>query len=147
MGMFDTIHFEKPIACAVCQAEIPSIQTKAFDCALDDFRIGDCIGHAEEIRIVRESLYCTACLTASVCGHWRRTWVSRRLPSRASLMAQARLVRKWRFVWPRRSAGRRRAGLPCSTTTIYGRPARSRISRMSGISSLPPNGAAFPPPH
>lgn len=104
MGMFDTIHFEKPIACAVCQAEIPSIQTKAFDCALDDFRIGDCIGHAEEIRIVRESLYCTACLTASVCGHWRRTLVSRRLPSRASLMVQARLVRKWRFVWPRPKA-------------------------------------------
>jgi len=63
MGMFDTIHFEKPIACAVCQAEIPSIQIKAFDCALDDFRIGDCIGHAEEIRIVRESLYCNACRT------------------------------------------------------------------------------------
>jgi hypothetical protein len=63
MGMFDTIHFEKPIACAVCQAEIPSIQTKAFECALDDFRIGDCVGHAEEIRIVRESLYCNACRT------------------------------------------------------------------------------------
>lgn len=61
MGMFDTIHFEKPIACAACQAEIPSTQTKAFDCTLDDFCIGDCIGHAEEIRIVRESLFCNAC--------------------------------------------------------------------------------------
>jgi hypothetical protein len=63
MGMFDTIHFEKPIACASCQAEISSIQTKAFDSALDDFRIGDCVGHAEELRIVRESLYCNACRT------------------------------------------------------------------------------------
>ncbi|MBP1464217.1 hypothetical protein EYB53_000715 [Candidatus Chloroploca sp. M-50] len=32
-----------------------------FDCALDDFRIGDCVGHAEELRVVRERLYCTAC--------------------------------------------------------------------------------------
>lgn len=63
MGMFDTIHFEKPIPCAGCRAEISSTQTKAFDCALDDFRIGDCVGHAEEIRIVRESLYCNACRT------------------------------------------------------------------------------------
>jgi len=61
MGMFDTIHFEKPIPCAACQAQIGSIQTKAFDCALDDFRIGDCVGHAEELRIVRESLFCDAC--------------------------------------------------------------------------------------
>lgn len=61
MGMFDTIHFERPITCAACQAEIPSTQTKAFECSLDDFRLGDCVGHAEEIRIVREDLYCHAC--------------------------------------------------------------------------------------
>jgi hypothetical protein len=61
MGMFDTIHFEQPIACAICQAPIPSTQTKAFECTLDNFRIGDCIGHAEEIHIVREGLYCNAC--------------------------------------------------------------------------------------
>ncbi len=69
MGMFDTIHFEKPFACAACQAEIPSTQTKAFDCALDDFRIGDCVGHAEEIRIVRESLFC------DVCHVFDRQWI------------------------------------------------------------------------
>ena len=61
MGMFDTIHFEQPIACVVCQAPILSTQTKAFECTLDNFRIGDCIGHAEEIHIVREGLYCDAC--------------------------------------------------------------------------------------
>ena len=61
MGMFDTIHFEQPIACVACQASIPSTQTKAFECVLDDFHIGDCIGHAEEIHIVREGLYCNAC--------------------------------------------------------------------------------------
>ena len=61
MGMFDTIYFEQPIACAVCQAPISSTQTKSFECLMDDFRIGDCIGHAEEIRLVREGLYCEAC--------------------------------------------------------------------------------------
>lgn len=61
MGMFDTIHFEQPIACVVCQAPIVSTQTKAFDCTLDNYRIGDCIAHAEEIRVVREDLYCDAC--------------------------------------------------------------------------------------
>ena len=61
MGMFDTVYFENPIACAVCQAPIASTQTKAFDCTLDHYRVGDCIAHAEEIRIVRENLYCDAC--------------------------------------------------------------------------------------
>jgi hypothetical protein len=61
MGMFDTIHFEQPLTCSVCQAPIAATQTKAFECLLDDFRIGDCVGHAEEIRIVRERIYCNAC--------------------------------------------------------------------------------------
>ena len=61
MGMFDTIHFEQPLACSVCQAPIAATQTKAFECLLDDFRIGDCVGHAEEIRIVRERIYCNVC--------------------------------------------------------------------------------------
>lgn len=61
MGMFDTIRFESPIACAVCQAPISATQTKAFECLMDDFHIGDCIGHAEELRLVREGLYCDAC--------------------------------------------------------------------------------------
>jgi len=61
MGMFDTFHFEKPVVCAVCRSSVSSTQTKAFDRALEDFRIGDCAGHAEEIRIVREELYCDAC--------------------------------------------------------------------------------------
>lgn len=61
MGMFDTIHFEQPLACSVCQAPIATTQTKAFECVLDDFHIGDCVGHAEEIRIVRERIYCNAC--------------------------------------------------------------------------------------
>ncbi len=61
MGMFDTVYFENPIACVICQAPIISTQTKAFDCTLDNYRVGDCIAHAEEIRIVREDLHCDAC--------------------------------------------------------------------------------------
>ena len=53
MGMFDTIIFNRPIPCPKCGAEIRSDQTKAFECTLDDYRIGDCIAHAEEIRIDR----------------------------------------------------------------------------------------------
>jgi hypothetical protein len=61
MGMFDTIIFDRPIPCAQCGAEIRSDQTKAFECTLDDYRIGDCIAHAEEIRIVRDELFCGKC--------------------------------------------------------------------------------------
>ena len=61
MGLFDTIHFPKPVTCLACQVQISSTQTKAFDPFQNDFYIGDCVGHAEEIRIVREALYCDAC--------------------------------------------------------------------------------------
>ena len=59
--LFDTIYFDQPLLCAACQAPIASTQTKAFECLLDNFHIGDCVGHAEEIRIVRERIYCDAC--------------------------------------------------------------------------------------
>ena len=61
MGMFDTIIFDRPIPCPKCGAEIRSDQTKAFECTLDDYRIGDCVAHAEEIRIVRDELFCGKC--------------------------------------------------------------------------------------
>ena len=54
MGMYDTIHLPEPIDCAACEAHITSTQTKAFDSTLEDYWIGDCVGHAEEIRIARE---------------------------------------------------------------------------------------------
>lgn len=61
MGMFDTIIFDQPIPCPKCGAEIRSDQTKAFECTLEDYRIGDCIAHAEETRIVHDELYCDQC--------------------------------------------------------------------------------------
>ena len=61
MGLFDVIHFPQPVMCVACQAEIASTQTKAFDPLQNDFHLGDCVGHAEEIRIVREGLFCDAC--------------------------------------------------------------------------------------
>jgi len=61
MGMFDTIHFPHPLTCTACQARITSTQTKAFENILEEYHIGDCIGHAEELRIVREGLYCEKC--------------------------------------------------------------------------------------
>lgn len=59
--MLDTIIFDHPIPCPQCGVEIRSDQTKAFERMLDDYRIGDCVAHAEEIRIVGYDLYCDAC--------------------------------------------------------------------------------------
>ena len=48
MGMLDTSVFDRSIPCPKCEAVIRSGQTKAYDCSLDDHRIGHCIAHAEE---------------------------------------------------------------------------------------------------
>ncbi|MBI4683405.1 MAG: hypothetical protein HY757_09950 [Nitrospirae bacterium] len=61
MGMFDTIYFDKPYLCPNCRAKIDSTQTKAFERTLTSFHVKDCISHAEEIRIVKEELFCNKC--------------------------------------------------------------------------------------
>ena len=59
--MFDTIYFDKAYTCPICQKEIHSTQTKAFENLLEGFHVKDCIGHAEEMRIVKEELFCDSC--------------------------------------------------------------------------------------
>lgn len=61
MGMFDTIYFDKPYLCPNCRAKIDSTQTKAFERTLTNFHIKDCVSHAEEIRVVKEELFCNRC--------------------------------------------------------------------------------------
>lgn len=61
MGMFDTIVFDKAYSCPQCGAEIASTQTKAFDQTLSSYQVKDCISHAEDIRIVKEELFCHTC--------------------------------------------------------------------------------------
>lgn len=61
MGMFDTIYFDKPYRCPKCKAKIDSTQTKAFDRALANFYVMDCVSRAEEIRVVKEELFCNKC--------------------------------------------------------------------------------------
>ncbi len=61
MGMFDTIVFDKAYICPQCGGEIASIQTKTFEQTLGNFRVKDCISHAEDIRIVKEELFCHKC--------------------------------------------------------------------------------------
>ena len=68
MGMFDTIHFSKAYSCPKCQRKIDSTQTKAFEKLLEEFIVGDCAGHAEEIKIIREELYCNQCSEST--GVW-----------------------------------------------------------------------------
>lgn len=61
MGMYDTIHFDKPYECPECGGEICSVQIKEFDKMLNNYRVGDCVGHAEESRIAKRRLYCDNC--------------------------------------------------------------------------------------
>jgi len=61
MGMFDTVYFDKARTCPLCQGKIYSVQTKAFENMLEDFHVKDCIGHAEEIMILKEELFCDNC--------------------------------------------------------------------------------------
>ena len=61
MGMFDTIYFDQPYFCPMCQGKIISTQTKAFENLLEDYHVKDCVSHAEEIRIVKEELFCDHC--------------------------------------------------------------------------------------
>lgn len=68
MGMFDTIYFGKAYSCPKCQGIIDSTQTKALENLLEEYCVGDCAAHAEEIRIIREELYCNKC--SEFTGIW-----------------------------------------------------------------------------
>ncbi len=59
--MFDTIYFDRGYTCPKCQGKIHSTQTKAFENLLESYHVKDCMGHAEEIRIVKEELFCDNC--------------------------------------------------------------------------------------
>ncbi len=61
MGLFDTIILEKKYHCPVCGREIESIQVKDFDPYLQTYRVGDCISEPDDIRLVKEGLYCSSC--------------------------------------------------------------------------------------
>lgn len=61
MGMFDTIVLDRKHPCPHCGSLIDSIQVKAFENALDVYRVKDCVAHAEECRVVKEDLYCDQC--------------------------------------------------------------------------------------
>lgn len=61
MGMFDTIYFDKPYLCPKCRTKIDSTQTKAFDSTMANFHVRDCVSHAEEIRVVKQELFCNKC--------------------------------------------------------------------------------------
>jgi len=65
MGMFDTIHLEKPIGCPICGAELRDVQTKEFDSLMNTYRIGSVIhGSAVLTGIVKDELWCQACWEA-----------------------------------------------------------------------------------
>ena len=61
MGMFDTIYFEKVYSCPFCGSSVDSTQTKEFDRTLTNFHVKNCISHAEDIRVVKEELFCNKC--------------------------------------------------------------------------------------
>nr|QNO41272.1 hypothetical protein BHHPIBDN_00002 [Methanosarcinales archaeon ANME-2c ERB4] len=61
MGMFDTVQLDRAYTCPGCQGTIHSVQVKAFENQLETFRTKDCTGHAEEVRIIKEELFCDRC--------------------------------------------------------------------------------------
>jgi hypothetical protein len=64
MGLFDTIFFEEPKICSSCGAKIDSVQTKAFDPALLEYRVGDVVSGSPLLSgVIREDLFCNGCNT------------------------------------------------------------------------------------
>lgn len=62
MGLYDTFIFEKPFTCPACGADIKTVQSKAFACLIDTYRVGDAITDCGiRIGVVEEDLYCDAC--------------------------------------------------------------------------------------
>lgn len=62
MGLFDTFLFDTPVPCGHCGAEITSVQSKRFDCALDTYHSGDLVrDRALLLGIVQEDCFCDAC--------------------------------------------------------------------------------------
>ena len=65
MGMFDTIHFPKPIPCPECGAEISSVQTKDFDCLMGNYYVGSLLRGGSMLKgIVKEEIWCKECFEA-----------------------------------------------------------------------------------
>ncbi|MCP4113691.1 MAG: hypothetical protein GY749_50555 [Desulfobacteraceae bacterium] len=61
MGMFDTIMLDRNYECPACEKKIHSSQVKVFDNSLEEYQVRDCVSHAEEIRIVKDELFCDSC--------------------------------------------------------------------------------------
>ncbi len=58
MGMFDTIHFEKEIKCAVCGKAHVSTQTKGFENLMIHYYMGDLVPGRVITGIIEEMIYC-----------------------------------------------------------------------------------------
>ncbi len=61
MGLFDTIHFDNKLTCKTCGNAIESVQVNEFAQLLNEYHVKDCISHAEDVRIVKEELFCDKC--------------------------------------------------------------------------------------
>jgi hypothetical protein len=62
MGMFDSIHFEKPIPCPECGEEISSVQTKEFESLLCEYYVGSLLRGGSVLKgIVKEEIWCDKC--------------------------------------------------------------------------------------
>ena len=60
MGVFDTIVFQKPIACK-CGKNLESMQVKLFENALNLYRIGDVVQGASDFEVLTDITYCEDC--------------------------------------------------------------------------------------
>jgi hypothetical protein len=65
MGLFDTIHFEKPIPCPECGGEISSVQTKEFESFMGNYYVGSLLRGSSVLNgILKEEIWCDACFEA-----------------------------------------------------------------------------------
>lgn len=58
MGMFDVIHFEKEIRCAVCGKGHSSTQTKEFENLMIHYYVGDLVPGSVITGVIEETVYC-----------------------------------------------------------------------------------------
>lgn len=61
MGVYDTIYLDKQYICPMCGRRINSTQVKEFGNILENYRTKDCVSHAEEMRIIKDNLFCSSC--------------------------------------------------------------------------------------
>jgi len=117
MGLYDTIILSTPINCVKCGNPIKKFQTKAFENALNSYRIGDVVNYMCSSRVIsgilEDGLYCRECesfdqlvymviyhmILIGVCGDKVKAHQKLREMNRADLIALYGALRQRKKLW------------------------------------------------